>query len=179
LHGEKLAVSDLWDNRGNAQHPEYWPKDEPHLSDYVARHLEQDLGPTRGIIVNREVRIRRGEHTDIHIDAVQPGEAGQAINLIKAIVEVKGCWHSELETAMESQLVSWYLQDNQCPNGLYLVGWFMCKKWSDKDYRKKQTSGYSLQEARSHFAGRAGEVTGKSTIPNLALRSFVLDIALR
>ena len=52
LHGTPPAVADLWnDDR---------PKDEPHLSNYVQRHLREDLGPQRGIVANREVEIRPG-----------------------------------------------------------------------------------------------------------------------
>jgi len=100
------------------------------------------------------------------------------MNPVKAIIEVKGCWHPELETAMESQLVGRYLQDNQCPNGLYLVGWFMCDKSSNQDYRKKQAPSYSIQKARNHFVDQAIEVSSKSEIPHLTLRSFVLNTAL-
>ena len=58
LHGDTPAVPDLWDGDR--------PKDEDHLSNYLKRHLSDDLNQ-QGIIANREVQIRKGEFTDIHV----------------------------------------------------------------------------------------------------------------
>jgi hypothetical protein len=68
LQGETPAAQFLWDQDGGS----YRPKDEKSFSDYVKIYLEDDL-TVRGIIVNREVEIHRGERTDIHVDAVSPG----------------------------------------------------------------------------------------------------------
>src|SRR5262249_23587127 len=74
FHGELPAARDLW----NTSKEGSWPKDEQDVADYVARHLDEDLRG-RGIIVNREVQIRKGigartgQRTDIHVDAVVPG----------------------------------------------------------------------------------------------------------
>jgi hypothetical protein len=178
LHGELPAIYDLWDNRGDNRKPSYCPKDEPHLSDYITRHLLDDLSRQRGIIVNREVQIRRGQETDIHIDAINLLSGGQ-VDIIKAIIEVKGCWNPDLETAMDQQLVGRYLQDHQCPYGIYLIGWFACDKWTDNDYRKKQSPQYPLEHAISHFEEQAKEISAKSSIPGLALKAHVLDAHLR
>lgn len=180
LHGEMPAIDDLWENRGNSRNPQYCPKDESHLSDYVARHLSDNLGRQRGIIVNREVQIRRGQYTDIHIDAINPATDNRGIDIIKCIIEVKGCWNPELETAMKTQLVDGYLQDHQCPNGIYLVGWFMCEQWNvDVDYRKKGTPTMQLEEARTSFADQAVTLIRESKIPSLILKSYVLDTTLK
>lgn len=179
LHGEMPAAYDLWDNRGNSRKPQYYPKDEPHLSDYIARHLANDLGQQRGIIVNREVQIRRGQRTDIHVDAINIGTNGKVVDIIKAIIEVKGCWNPELETGMKSQLVDRYLRDNQCPNGLYLIGWFNCDKWSDTDGRKKNIPNYSFDDAKAHFGEQAKELSQNCDIPGLVLRSYVINACLR
>jgi hypothetical protein len=86
--------------------------------DNVKQHLEDDLR-TQGVILNREVVIRRnrgatqGERTDIHIDAVVPGTSGEKLDVVSSIVEVKGCWHDKLWTAMKSQLVDRYLHENR------------------------------------------------------------------
>ena len=177
LHDELPAANDLWDNRGNSRQPTWCPKDEGCLSDYIARHLKDDLSLQRGIIVNREVQIRRGQKTDIHIDAVNPNMSG-VLDIIRAIIEVKGCWNQELDTAMESQLVKRYLLENQCPNGLYLVGWFKCEKWSD-DYRKRDCPKYSFENAKEQFTQQAKDVCLRSQIPGIELRSYVLDVRLR
>ncbi len=110
----------------------------------MKRFLDRDL-KSRGIIVNREVELRRGyggnsgERTDIHVDAVFKQPSGQVYDSITVIIEVKGCWHSDLKTAIKSQLAERYLADNSCSSGLYLVGWFDCQQWDDNDSRRKNT----------------------------------------
>ena len=54
----------------------------------MKRHFETDL-MGRGIVVNREVEIRRGQETDIRVDAISYGPDGTA-ETVTAIVEVKG-----------------------------------------------------------------------------------------
>jgi hypothetical protein len=77
LHGETPAAIFLW----NKVKEVFEPKDENELSNYVKLHLDADL-KERGIIVNREVQIRRGDTsftgqaTDIHVDAVTKKSTG-------------------------------------------------------------------------------------------------------
>jgi hypothetical protein len=93
----------------------------------------------RGVVFNREVEICRnrgaslGELTDIHVDALARSPGGEEYDVVSAIIEVKGCWHSELVTAMETQLTGRYLEDNPLRHGLYLVGWFSCDQWDGRD----------------------------------------------
>ena len=92
LQGETSASEFLWNKIDDCQ---YIPKDENSFSNYVKIHLDDDL-KTRGIIVNREVEIRRGEITDIHVDAILFKDRKDIIDILKAIIEVKGCWNPEL-----------------------------------------------------------------------------------
>ena len=178
LQGETPAAPDLWNNRGDVTRPEWRPKGENHLSDYVKRHLERDLRD-HGVVVNREVQIRRGQKTDIRVDAVSPGGEAEAPRVISGIIEVKGCWNNrELDSAMETQLVGRYLKDNQCPNGLYILGWFNCDLWSDNDYWKKDAPTYGLEEARKRFAQQAQELQDGGAVPGLTLKAFVLNACL-
>ena len=62
LHGELAAVGDLWNN----QEKEWWPKQEEDISDYIARFLRKDLSE-RGVVVNREVQIRRGRRGEMPV----------------------------------------------------------------------------------------------------------------
>lgn len=172
LHGELPAVRDLW----NIDKGRYWPKDENDLSDYITRYLDDDI-QGRGIVVNREVQIRRGtgsgtgQFTDIHIDAIVPEAQPGSYARIYVIVETKGNWHAELFTAMETQLRDCYLKDNRCQSGIYLVGWFSCPKWDDGDSRKKQCPSMSLKDAQLRLERQARELsTGAYDI-----RSYVLD----
>lgn len=176
LHGETPAVIDLWNAEAAGS---YWPKDENHLSDYVKRHLEDDLHGS-GIVLGREVEIRRGyggtgERTDIHVDAVHQDDYGQ-VDRLSAIVEVKGCWHRELDYAMERQLVGRYLKDNPLArHGLYFVGWYNCPQWKSDDPRRRHAPERPIEEARRFLEDQAEQLsTG-----GLSVRAFVMDAGLR
>lgn len=176
LHGETPAAVDLW----NEVRPEvYRPVNENDLSNYVKRHFDYDL-KERGIIANREVQIRqsegtfKGQNTDILIDAVTRDWRGEIADQITLVVETKGCWHRELDQAMETQLKNRYLKDNQSQTGLYLVGWFNCNQWDESDPRKKKCSGISKDEAREKLESQAATLAADGA----TLRAFVLDTRL-
>lgn len=171
LIGETPAVRDVWDR---VDKDKYRPVSENDLSDYVKRHFDDDI-VQRGIVANREVHIRRGkERTDIHINAVIRDEQRQEYDVITAIIEVKGCWHPEVMSAMESQLLNRYLKNNQCQYGLYLVGWFVCGHWDDDDYRKNQLSDLSLDDMKKTLDNQATKLSqGKDRID-----AYILDSRL-
>jgi hypothetical protein len=180
LQGQTSRSIDLWNEVPVSQKiTEYTPKDENRFSDYVKSHLERDIRD-RGIVVNREVEIRRGtggapgERTDIHVEAT--AESGdKSFRIIRVIVEAKGAWHKELMTAMRTQLVDRYLRDNECQTGLYLVGWFDCHQWLDTDVRKGKPKGVSLGELRKELATQAQNLsTG-----GLTIEAHILDASLR
>lgn len=176
LHGETPAVADLWNKIGDKY---CRPKDENGFSDYVKRHLDEDLR-SNGIIVNREVEIRRaegpgsGQRTDIHVDAVIRGPGTDMYDTVSVIIEVKGCWHSELKEAMRTQLVNRYLKDNQCQHGLYLVGWFNCDQWDNLDTRRRQAPACNIDEAREFFNAQATELSQQE----LKVKAFVMRTSI-
>lgn len=177
LQGESPASRDLWDK---VTRNKYRPNDENAFSDYIKRHFDEDV-KDRGIIVNREVEIRRGEgagvgeRTDIHIDCVLI-KNGQIVDTITAIVETKGCWHSQLRTAMETQLVQRYLHDNQCRHGLYLVGWFDCDQWDARDRRRRACQRNSIEELSDHLATQSSELSEQYQV---VLDFQIVNAALR
>jgi hypothetical protein len=70
--GELNPSERLWTYEGaGLSRRNFKPKDEESLSDEVARWLREDLGPSKGIVVNREVQPRRGQKTDIYVNAVK------------------------------------------------------------------------------------------------------------
>jgi hypothetical protein len=172
LQGETPAAPDLWDV--------FRPKDENHFSDWIKRNLELELRG-RGIVAAREVLIRRGEgsgtgeRTDIHVTAMIPGLTEGSYEQVRVIVEAKGCWNQELESAMKSQLAGRYLKDNQCNHGIYLVGWYLCDQWDKDDRRGSATPKWSLQEASQFFNGQAQELSASG----LCIQAVVLNTALR
>jgi hypothetical protein len=132
-------------------------------------------------MVNREVEVRRikgrgtGERTDIHIDAVKKRQDGEIFDRITVVVEAKGWWNQELNTAMETQLVVQYIHEARCQYGLYLVGWFNCDLWTDEDYRKKQAPKISIEQAQGQFEKQAVELSKDGII----VKAFVLDTTIR
>ena len=172
LQGETPAAPDLWDALR--------PKDENHFSDWIKRYLELQLRG-RGIVAAREVEIRRGEgsgigeETDIHVTAIIPGLSEGNYEHVHVIIEVKGCWHQELKSAMKNQLVDRYLKDNDCNHGIYLVGWYVCEQWEKEDSRNAKTPKWSLEEARQFFEKQARTLSASG----YCIRSVVLNTALR
>jgi len=173
--GEPPAAIDLWNEITEGGTTRHTPKDEGRLSDYVKRHLETDLGQ-RGIVVNREVQIIRGDKTDIHVAAVVRQPDANTYDSIRAIIEVKGCWHRELDTAVETQLVDRYLKDSGCPHGLYLVGWFNCDPWQEDTPRRRAAAraGTDVQHLQRRLDDQAAALSGGT----MTVRALVLNAAL-
>jgi predicted NACHT family NTPase len=173
--GEPPAANHLWNEVIGTAGTTYTPKDENRLSDYVKAHLDEDL-TQRGIVVNREVQITRRDKTDIHVEAITRHPRGDSYDSIEAIIEIKGCWHPRLDTAMETQLVERYLKDSGCPHGLYLVGCFNCDQWSETDPRKERALKLvpSIGEAQQRLDEQAAGLSAG----NLAVRAIVLNAAL-
>jgi hypothetical protein len=101
-------VIDLWNYQGGGttRHG-FAPKDEEDLSGKIAGWLQTDLGPSRGLILNREVQPRRGLRTDVLVDAVALDQVNTS--RLTIVIEVKGCWNSEVPTAIQEQLIDDYL----------------------------------------------------------------------
>jgi hypothetical protein len=144
----------------------YIPKDEERLSDYVQRHLSRDI-QEKGVIVNREVQVKRGQETDLYIDAVNPETEERAA----VVIEIKGCWNRDLDESIETQLANRYIDNSHARHGLYLVGWFLCDQWHPSDYRKASTPRMSVEEAQKHFRIKAEALTDG----RIMVASFVLD----
>jgi hypothetical protein len=162
LQGTTPMVQFLWDYQ--RENKAWCPKDENTLSEFIKTHLQNDI-LDKGVIVNREVQIRPlrgadpGQQVDMMVDAILPHSNDYGCDLIQVIVETKGCWHRELNTAMESQLVDRYLKENQCRHGLYLVGYFFCSAWDDSDYRKRHCPKVRIDELAQSLKVQAEELS--------------------
>ena len=120
----------------------FQPKDESALSNFIKRHLDSDIKPL-GVVIGREVEINRKDFTDLRVDCpVKDKRTGISITF-SVIVEVKGTWNRELNTSLKEQLFQRYLSEISCQDGIYLIGWFNCDKWSDQDYRKAEASRHT------------------------------------
>ncbi len=171
---EKIEIWEKIDWKKTQSYSFYTPKDEERISDYIKRYLEDYL-KGKGIILNREAQISRKDETDIKVDAVKKVKDKEEYDCITVIIEVKGCWHSELETAMKTQLVDRYLKDNTCKHGIYLIGWFDCPQWDDNDSRKKKTPKMDWEEAKTEYKKQAETFS----VSGVNVKAFVLNTALR
>ena len=120
------------------------------------------------------MEIHRGQRTDLHVNAVVP-DHDQRYGVITVIIEVKGCWHRELNKAMETQLLGRYLKENICQHGIYLVGWFNCEMWDDKDPKKRRAPQRSIDEVQQRFEAQAKRLSRNVT----QIKAFVMDTTYR
>ena len=134
------------------------PHDEAFLSNELARWLRDDLNQ-RGIVIGREVQPRRGQRTDIYVDAVARGDSSLSVQTVTVVIEVKGCWNAEVRTAVDSQLVGDYLRPNGLTHGIYLVGWFVCSVWTNPQNKLTSTT---LELARQEIAQLVAAYDGKA-----------------
>jgi hypothetical protein len=177
LQGETPAAPDLWDQISRRK---FRPKDENHLSDYIKRHLERDLRG-RAIVSLREVEIRRGEgsgtgeRTDIHITGQVDGITPGTFDPVRVIVEVKGSWNAQLDSAMESQLARRYLEENDCRHGIYVVGWYRCDQWDAEDGRLRSSRQETANDLLNRLSLQADGLSGDG----VEIQPFVLNVALR
>lgn len=178
LHSQQQPrVIRLWnqDRRRKKQPVVSWPKDEIDFSDELASHLNEDL-KNRGIFIGREMVVTRVNRLDIHIKVFGRDHLGRPTEPSELIIEVKGCWHPELDTAMETQLVDRYLSANGCHHGIYLIGWFNCDAWNDSsDSRKQKVPNYTLEQARKTFRQQAETLSSEHV---LRVESVVLNTEL-
>jgi hypothetical protein len=134
----------------------FYPQILLHSPNYIARWLRDDLGQ-RGIVIGREVQLRLGQRTDIHISAV-PREQASSLENITVVIENKGCWNNEVHTAVDGQLVGDYLRPNGLTHGIYLVGWFVCDKW---DNSQNKLTSKTFANAQQEIAQLAAAYNGK------------------
>jgi len=115
-------------------------KSEEDFSDHIKRYLDSTF-KNHGIVINREVQIRRklykdgepGARTDIWIQAINKN--GETITLC---IEVKGNWNQSAQDALTDQLIGKYMNgpDRTATAGILLVGWFgdnLGGNWESKE----------------------------------------------
>ena len=177
LRAETLAVSEVW-NYSLGRDRVYSPKDENDIANWLKRRLEEGIVAS-GIVIGREVEIRRipgatGQKTDLYVSAARPGAREKTV----VVIEVKGCWHPDLKTSMETQLVNRYLRDNFYTHGVYLVGWFRCAQWGKADVKRDYRSGAvpfeQISEAEEYFSGQSKALSQDK----IRVRGIVLDMSL-
>jgi hypothetical protein len=166
IRGEGSQVMRLWNE------PVHTPKTEEPLSREIGAEIQRVLA-TRGVKITHEVKIREGQFVDIHVSAVT---AKPNRRLMSLIIEVKGCWHRELKTALETQLSMRYLKDNESHYGIYLAVWFLCDEWDGRaDGRKNDTPKRTLAEIRGYLDDQANAVNANT---QSTIRALILDATI-
>ena len=172
--GQPPTVRELWNTA-----PKVRPKNEEELSSWIAARLDEDLH-VGGRVVGREPEVRpnatgKGRGESIDIEVLAPiGELVDGAKTARIMIEVKGCWHGEVKTAMSTQLVDRYLTGTPTRHGIYLVVWFAAENWESADHRQKRCRG-SAEEASEFYTDQAHTV---SAARGVTVRAVVLDAAL-
>lgn len=175
LHGENPAAPDFWNEpEVRRQGSLLRPRSENWISTIVSRHLQSDLAQ-REVIVNREVDVSTQDFADIHVTA-NARNRGE-IQILKVVIEVKGCWHNSLETAMETQLRGQYLHSSASRHGIYLVAWFPQEQWDDQDNRRAKAGRRcsDLSQTRARFEGQSAILSDDL----IKISAFTLDCQIR
>ena len=157
----------MWNRADEAASGGWWPAWEDNLSNLICAFLREHLAERKPVI-NREVEIQpkhiEGARTDIHVQASDPRNS--ASQPLTVIIEVKGCWNTEIRTAISRQLVP-YLQPHPGWAGIFLVGHFHHPGGEHPDY----IGG----PGRSGSRGR--HRTSKTHTPEQVLRDLQRQIA--
>ena len=125
----------MWNRADEAASDGWWPVWEDNLSNLICAFLREHLAERKPVI-NREVEIQPrnigGARTDIHIQASDIQDS--ASQPLTVIIEVKGCWNTEIRTGIGRQLVP-YLQPHPGWAGIFLVGYFHYPGGEHSSYR--------------------------------------------
>lgn len=166
----------LWDTHAKR------PKSEEEISDYLAIELEHRLN-ARGVVVNREVQVRRSkpsglpERTDLRIEALRPArEPARTPATLRIPGEVKGIWNPDVITSLETQLVQRYMADFRTDHGVYVVAWFDQAPWTTKDGRRSRAASHG---GIAQFQAALEVEAEKQRAQGLVIAVRVLDCSLR
>ena len=167
LNGSLSPVRALWDRLSSTK---YRPVDESDFTDHVASFLTREIFD-KGVVINREVQITRTSRTDILVTAATPAIGTTPATSVALVIEVKGCWNSELMTAMQQQLVNRYMEQAQADVGLYLCGNFTSPGWDPRDYRRARCARRSADELGKELAEQARALSSQGRSVNCAVIS--------
>ncbi len=173
LQGQEGVVSLLWDSEPLR------PKRERQVALWLADRLKENLAG-QGIFVGRELEIKAnpqgymGESVDIICEAVA-GERVEGSQIVRVVIELKCCWHGDLDEAMKEQLVDRYL-DGDHRQGIYVVAHFDSPDWDDADgANRRRCRRRDFQGSRDFFVRQAERVSADGTAE---VNAFVLDCSL-
>ena len=132
----------LWDFHRTDKKEIWRPKSEVAFGAWLAEQLRASLERS-GVVISREVRVREtttqhGMAVDIQADA--PVTGGRQDEPARCRIELKGNWHSDLMTAMRTQLANDYLIPEGLRHGIYVTAWFDTGLWNDSTDRRRRVA---------------------------------------
>jgi hypothetical protein len=168
--GQPPVAAELWNTR-----PDNTPKDEGHLTNWLAARLKSSLGPM--FEVTREPLVRgggkgRGKSADILVSAAPPiGDAER----LRVLIEVKGSWERAVKSKMRSQLAEGYMPETGITHAFYLVFWFPRENWAESDDRRRRSTFPTVVAARSYFDKQAAKLSEEC---GLSIGALVIEASL-
>lgn len=162
LHSANPSAPDLWDGKK--------PKNERHLSNWLTRQLQRHLSHA-GVFIGREIAVELRSQTDIQVIAKPVSDEPE----FGVIIEVKGCWHKEIDTAMETQLRDRYMANHSFTHGVYIVGWFYCNAWKERRHAHPKKFRTRTRDQVQERLQKQAEGLSSAT---MTIRAFVLDATL-
>lgn len=179
LQGDTPSAQFLWNTNS------YIPKQEDEISDFLRFQLHQKLRD-RGVIVNREVQVRRiqnaglPERTDLLVESITDGSDGGQATRLAIPIEVKGAWHPDVETSLRNQLVDRYMADFATEYGLYVVAWFDEASWQASNQAQKQRRSRAVAHVSANrLLNRLEELASEEALRGKHVAVVVLDASLR
>ncbi len=180
-------LEDRLQRRANSPIDEYWkprkiglkrvfaPIGEVAAAKKIGTWLEDDLDKRKGITVQREVSVQWNQRTDLEVRAVAICDA-EAVPL-EITVEVKGCWHPDVNKSLVTQLRDGYLKKSGRTHGIYLILWTQCPAWNDPaDSRRNRLPARTLAEAQAHLAVQKSAFSSAS--PGYRVEPLLLNLTL-
>ncbi|MGD0935535.1 MAG: hypothetical protein ABR922_13310 [Streptosporangiaceae bacterium] len=132
----------LWDVHREDRKEIWRPKSEVAFGAWLAEQLRASL-VRGGVVISREVRVwetttQHGLAIDIQADA--PVTGGRQDEPARCRIELKGNWHTDLMTAMRTQLADDYLIPEGLRHGVYVTAWFDTELWNDPADDRRRTA---------------------------------------
>ncbi len=147
------------------------PQREDDISDWIKRGLNAQF--RQHIVVDREVQVERrtqaGFGTRIDLTATAP-TVGHPLRLCRVIIEAKMVNNTELDTAIQDQLIDRYLTPEGQTHGIYLVYWVSPDQRPPSWRASTETDMTALQQ-------RLLNQTTAAADDGLNIQAFILDIS--
>ena len=152
------------------------PKSETEMAESTALWLQGNLASGKGILVQREIQIQFNKRTDIEVSAVTT--ASEGLRPLQIVIEAKGCWHADIKSAHQDQLVADYLRKSGRTHGVYLIFWTKSSDPSSKfqDKRSTKLKVRTSEAAQAKIEELVHDIDGSNQPEVVA--GYVLDVSM-